>query len=528
MVSIKELEALLFQGKITRREFLVRTSAAGMMAALAPLAMPKSAVAATPKKGGRFRMGMAGGAVSDNLNPALLTDHVVMHINWQLRSCLVEIDHKGRPIPELAENWESTPDAATWTFNLRRDVEFHNGKTLDAEDVIYSVNLHRGESSKSVAKPYFKPVQNIRADGKHRVVFTLEKGNADFPFLLSDTHLTIVPAGTTDFSDGMGTGGYILEKFEPGVRSLVKRNPNYFKAGRAHFDEIELIVIADVTARTTALQTGAIDAMNRCELKTVHLLKRSPELQVIRTTGSKHYPFPMRTDTPPYDNNDARLALKYAVDREQMVKLILRGYGAVGNDTPIGPTYQFYASELPQRSYDPDKARFHLKKAGLSDHTFTLNASDAAFSGAVEAALLYQENARKAGLKIKVVREPNDGYWSNVWMKKAWTQSYYSGMPTEDWMFSQAYAIESKWNETFWKNERFNKLLVEARSELDNAKRREMYVEMQRILWAEGGTVIPIFTDFVDAATNKVKHGPLSNKFALDGMRCGERWWFEG
>jgi peptide/nickel transport system substrate-binding protein len=100
-------------------------------------------------------------------------------------------------------------------------------------------------------------------------------------------------------------------------------------------------------------------------------------------------------------------------------------------------------------------------------------------------------------------------------------------MPTEDWMFSQAYALDSKWNETFWKNGLFNQLLIEARSELDEAKRRDMYGEMQRLLWAEGGTVIPIFTDFVDAASSKIKFGPLSNKYALDGIRCGERWWYE-
>ena len=435
--------------------------------------------------------------------------------------------HKGEPIPELAESWASTPDAARWTFDLRKGVEFHNGKTMDAEDVIYSINLHRGAKSKSVAKPYFNSVREIRADGKHRVVITLESGNADFPFLMSDVHMVVVPAGTTDFSDGMGTGGYILESFEPGVRSLVKRNPNYWKAGRAHFDEIEIKCISDVNARTNALKTGSIDAMNRCELKTINLLSRLPGIQVIRMKGSKHYPFPMRTDMAPYDNNDVRLALKYAVDREQMVKIILRGYGSVGNDTPIGPTYRYYAKDLPQRPYDPDKARFHLKKAGLSSQTFTLYASDAAFTGGVDAALLYQENAKKAGIDIKVVREPSDGYWTNVWMKKEWTQSYYSGVPTEDWMFSQAYAIKSKWNETFWRNEKFNRLLKDARSELDETKRRDMYGEMQRILWDEGGTVIPIFSDFVDAADSKVKFGPLSNKFALDAFRCSERWWFE-
>jgi peptide/nickel transport system substrate-binding protein len=523
----KILEEMFSRGEISRRKFIEGAALLGLTAAASGILTPLQAKAATPKKGGRFRLGMAGGSISDNLDPALLTDHIPEHINWQVRNCLVEVNHKGQPIPELAESWESTPDAATWTFNLRKGVEFHNGKTLDAQDVIYSVNLHRGKDSKSVAKPYFNAVTDIRADGKYRVVCTLEGGNADFPFLMSDSHLTIIPDGTTDYSDGMGTGGYILQKFEPGTRCLVKRNPNYWKEGRAHFDEIETLYIADATARTNALSTNTIDAMNRCQLKTVNLLSKKPGLQIIRMKGAKHYPFPMRTDTAPFDNNDVRLALKYAVDREAMVKIILRGFGTVGNDTPIGPTYRYFNNDLPQRAYDPEKAKFHMKKAGMSDHVFKLHAADAAFAGAVDAAILYSENAKKAGINIEVVREPNDGYWSSVWMKKSWSQSYYSGMATEDWMFSQAYGIESTWNETFWKNGRFNKLLIEARSELDDAKRGSMYGEMQQILWDEGGTVIPLFADFVDAASDKVKFGPLSNKFALDAMRCGERWWFE-
>ena len=134
-------------------------------------------------------MGLAGGAISDTLDPALLNDWMIMVLNWQLRNCLVEVTHEGKPVPELAESWESSADAETWIFNLRKGVEFHDGKTLEAEDVLFSMNHHRGEDTKSVARPYLKAVKEIKADGKHRIVFRLEKGNADFPFYMSDTHL---------------------------------------------------------------------------------------------------------------------------------------------------------------------------------------------------------------------------------------------------------------------------------------------------------------------------------------------------
>ena len=526
MPKLDDLQINFLRGKINRREFMKQMSYLGLAGAVSPMLLKGAAVAATPNRGGRLRLAMAGGAISDTLDPTVFTDLLIMVLSWQLRNNLVEINHKSKPIPELAESWESSPDAATWIFNLRKGVEFHNGKSFEAEDVIFSMNRHRGEDSKSVARAYLKPVQELKADGKHRVVFKLDRGNADFPYFMSDTHLAIVPTGTTDFDKGIGTGGYSLVDFEPGVRSFVKRNPNYWKSGRAHFDEIEILSITDSNARTNALQTNTVDVMNRCELKTADMLKKSSGIKVIQVNGALHYTFPMRTDLAPFDNNDVRLALKYAIDREQLLNIILRGYGSVGNDTPIGPTYQYYAKDLPQRAYDPEKAKYHFKKAGMLDHTFTIHASDGAFTGGVEAAVLYSEHARKAGLKIAVKREPKDGYWKSVWMNKPWCQSFYSGKPTEDWMFSQAYSIESKWNETFWTNKRFNDLLVKARSELSSEKRREMYGEMQRIMWEEGGTVIPLFSDFVFATNNKVKHADLAGNFDLDGLRCSERWWF--
>ena len=528
MPDLKQLEHLLTWGEITRREFMTRVSALGLMVAVSPAFLATPAKAATPKKGGRLRLGMAGGSTTDSLDPATMTDAMAYNINWQVRNCLVEVDDKGNPVPELAESWESSPDAVKWVFKLRQSVQFHNAKTMKAADVIASINWHRGKESKSAAKGIVDPIADIKIDGDYTLVFTLKEGNADFPYILSDPHLTIVPAGTrgADWDKGLGTGGYTLIEWEPGFRALTKRNPNYWKEGRAHFDEIETLGIADVTARMTALNTGQIDAMNRFELKLIHLLKRVSGIQIINVTGTRHFSIPMLTDREPFNNNDARLAMKYAIDREQMLKLILRGFGSLGNDHPIAPNQKYYASELPQRAYDPDKARFHLKKAGMLDYTFKLHAADAAFGGAVDAAVLYKEHAAKAGIKIEVVREPDDGYWSNVWMKKPWVMCYWSGRATVDWMFSTAYSKDTKWNETHWYNDRFNKLLKEARAELDEIKRKEMYVEMQQLVRDDGGAVIPMFSNWVEAFNDKIQVVNPAGNWELDGLRCTERWWF--
>ena len=530
MAALKTHEHLLAHGKISRRDFLARLSTLGIITALSHSIFTAPAHANKPHKGGRLRIGLGGGSTTDSLDPATITDAMAYNINWQIRNCLTEVDNKGNLIPELAESWESSTDAKLWAFKLRRDVEFHNGKTLEADDVVFSLNHHRGVNSKSAAKGIVDPIESIKSDGKNTVMFILKDGNADFPFLMSDPHLTIVPAETliSEWEKGIGTGGYILQEWEPGYRAFVERNPNYWKADRAHFEEVETTGIVDATSRVVALNTGQIDAMNRFQLNLTHLLPRARDIQIINITGTKHYSMPMLTDRAPYNNNDVRLALKYAINREQMLEEILHGYGTVGNDHPIAPCQKCYASELPQRTYDPDKARFHLKKAGVLDHIFNLHVADAGWPGtdATAAAMLYKKNAAKAGIKIKVIMESDDGYWDKVWMKKSWVMCYWSGRATADWMFSTAYAADSSWNDSFWKHERFNKLLKEARAELDETKRHELYFECQRIINHKGGVIIPMFANIVEAASKRLNINNPAGNWEMDGNRCAERWWF--
>lgn len=527
MPEYENLERLFTQGLISRREFLARVSALGFAAALSPVFLPTDTQASKPKKGGRLRIGAPVSQTSDSLDPATIVTFHPAVLSWQLRNNLVEIDPDSKLVPELAVSWESTLDAKKWVFNLREGVEFHNGKTMDSKDVVFSINHHRGKESKSPVKFIADMIEEIKIDGKNKVLIILREGNADFPYLMSDYHLQIVPDETSEFNSGIGTGGYIFVSYEPGVKSLVKRNPNYWKEGRAHFDEVETIGINDVNSRTTALRTGQVDVIGRCDMKTFHLLAKSPGIQGVETTGTRHYTIPMHSDLKPYNNNDIRLALKFAIDREQLLKTVLRGHGFIGNDHPISPANRYYASELPQRKYDPDKAKYYLRKAGITDNVFNLHTADAAFQGAVDVAILYKEQAAKAGININVIREPNDGYWSDVWLKKEWCFSYWWGRPTEDWMLSSTYAAGATWNESFWKHDRFNKLLKEARTELDETKRREMYVEMQRIICDEGASVIPLFPSDLLASTTKLKYEKVASNIEMDGFRLHERWWFE-
>ncbi len=527
MSDLSILLRLFEQNKISRRQFVSQAAALGLTAAISPALLSGVAKAAGPVKGGRLIMGCTGGSTTDSMDPATLTSNMNQNLNWQIRNNLVEIDHNLQPVPELAESWDASPDAKVWTFKLHKGIEFHNSKTMTAEDVIYSINHHRGEKSKSGAKALLTNIKDIKSNDPYEVIFELAGGSADFPFIMGDYHLPICPAGTTgqQWEDGVGSGPYILENWEPGVRAFAKRNPNYWKEGRGHFDEIETLSIVDTNARTNALKTGQINYMDRVELKTVHLMKRMPGINVTATTGTAHYTMPMLTDVKPYNDNNVRMALKLAVDRAELLKQILRGYGELGNDHPIAPVNRYFAKDLEQRGYDPDKAKFYMEKAGMLDHTFNLHAADAAFSGAVDAAIMVKEQAKKAGITINVVREPDDGYWSNVWMKKEWCMCYWGGRPTEDMMFTVAYAAGAPWNDTNWENKRFNELLVAARAELDTDKRAKMYAEMQEICRDDSGTILPMYNQMVEASSAKLAHGPISGHMAMDGMRIAERWW---
>jgi peptide/nickel transport system substrate-binding protein len=510
--------------RISRRGLLKTGAAAGVLAASG---VPLRA----QQRGGTLRLGLAGANTSDSWDSRTHSDsYMVISGHGAVFDCLTEVAANGELIGELAESWEASADAVTWTFKLRTGVTFHNGKPFGADDVITSLSMHTAEGAKSAAQPIVENIEEMTKVNDHEVTFTLKAANADFPFLLSDYHLCIFPDGQVEeaIAKGIGTGLYRVESFDPGVRTLLTRVDSHYKDGRAGwFDSVEIIAINDSSARMNALMTGQVDAVNRVDFKTEPLMRANPMINIFEVTGNQHFTFPMLTQVDPFTNLKVRQALKHAVNRQELVDKILLGHGAVANDHPIGPANQYYHRDLEQNSYDPDKAAALLKEAGMEGLTVDLSASSAAFAGAVDAAQLYQASAKAAGININVVQEPADGYWSNVWLKKPWCASYWSGRSTEDWMFSSAYESGAPWNDTGWENARFQELLLTARAELDSDKRREQYYEMQMLLSSEGGSVIPMYANFVDAHSTKLTNsGTIGNVFQMDGSRFIERWWF--
>lgn len=511
-----------------RRDFLKHSVAAGLSLTAASTLLSTSALAA-PQKGGTLRIGMADGATSDSWDPAVTNTRYMIHMNHVNRNMLTEIKSDNKLGPELAKSWEASDDAAQWTFELVDGAEFHNGKSFSAEDVVDTINYHRNPDTGSAVASLLASVDDIKADGKNRVVIKLKSGNADLPYVMTDYHLCILPSngeGGVNV-DPIGTGPYRVESHDPGVRTVLKRNPNYWKSDAAYFDDVVFTSVSDATARQTALSTGDIDAIDEVDLKTVEFLKRTNGVEVDEAASSSYASLPMRMDVAPFNNHDVQMALKYAMNREEWIQKVRRGYGTIGNDHPVGPAMPFYAGDIEQRQYDPDKAKFHLKKAGMDSLKVDLHTSDAPFAGGVDACILYKEAAMKAGIDINVVREPNDGYWSNVWNSKPFCLAQWGARPVPDMILSLVYESGVAWNESNFSNEQFDKILVAARAELDESKRAEMYRELQQIIRDDCGVVVPFFKNYVYARRSNVQHGEgLTGTWPLDGYKATERWWF--
>lgn len=527
---VAEIMAQAKAKKLNRRGFMEGMLATGATVAGASALWGTKVAAQTPKKGGTFRVGIHDGNTADSLDPGTTESVFMIQLNHATRSYLTEITNTNQLGPDLADSWEATKDdASEWRFVLNPDATFHNGNKVTPEDVVASINFHRGDETASAAKALLTDVTDVKADGDNAVIISMAAGNADLPYLMSDYHLVILPAkpdGGIDWESGVGSGPYKIASIEPGVRGELVRHDDWHREG-AWFDSINLLVLNDPNARQTALITSQVDAVSLVDLKTSALLQRAPGVLLDDVASGAHVTLPMFCDVEPFNDVNVRLALKHAINREELIDKFLFGHGTVGNDHPIAPSLPYHAADLEQRTYDPDKANFYLKEAGLDNLSIKLSAADSAYAGAVDMCVLFAEQARSADIDIEVVREPNDGYWSNVWLVKPFVFVAWGARPTPDVMFSLAYKSDAAWNESHWQNVRFNELLLQAKAELDDAKRTEMYAEMQLLCRDDGGTIVPVFNNRVGARRDNVMHEEnIASNWELDGARAYQRWWF--
>ncbi len=503
----QELNHLLHEaakGRMSRREFVGRAGALGVSAAMAGTLLSTAARADTPKKGGTLRAGVQGGDSTDTLDPALAASPAPFLINSTWGETLVEVSEKNVVSMRLAEEVSSSPDATQWMFKIRKGVKYHNGAVMTPDDVVATLKRHTDEKSKSGALGIVKGIKDMKVDGD-TVTLTLSGPNADLPFLMADYHLIIQPGGGADKpTAGIGTGPYKISSFEPGVRCAFEKHADYWDADRGHADAVEIFIINDNTARTAAVQSGQVHMIDRVDPKIVDLLKGVSGVSIKSAAGRGHYVFIMECNKPPFDNNDLRMALKLSINRKEMLEKILGGLGSIGNDFPINAAYPLFDETIPQREYDAAAATAAYKKSGHDGSPILLQVAPGAFPGAVEAAQLFVQSANAAGIPLQVKLEPDDGYWTNVWNVAPFCASYWGGRPVQDQMYSTAYQSTADWNDTKFVNKRFDELLLAARGELDQTKRKAEYSEMANLVRDTGGVIVPMFNDFVEAVSDTV------------------------
>lgn len=313
--------------------------------------------------------------------------------------------------------------------------------------------------------------------------------------------------------------------YEPGIRFIGKRNPNYWKKNAAWADSYEQITLLDPSTRVNAILTDAVDYIDRADFKVVDRLRSNTNLQIIENVGTLYFSSAMDSRVAPFNDNNVRHALKYAVDRQEFVDKINLGYGTVGNDHPVPPNDPYFNTELAQRPYDPDKARYHLRQAGLDDLKVAFHASEAAYNGAVDAGLLFRESAAEAGIDLNVVREPNDGYWSDVWPSKSFVALHWMPAATPTTQFEIAYALGTPWADGFLCHDRFEELLKLAKAEFEFDKRREILWEMQQIQSDEGSNHVFLLETSINVASRNVG-GAGSDAYSVNQEnRVADRLW---
>jgi peptide/nickel transport system substrate-binding protein len=515
------------QNKATRRDVMGWLMAGGIGIATAGsiVTYATHALAQTPKKGGRLRVAGSGTSTADTVDPAkqsFSTDYARCNMFY---NGLTSLDGKLAPQLALAESIEN--DKATiWTIKLRKDVVFHDGKKLTAADVVYSLNRHKDPSVGSKAKSLAEQMTAIKEIGPNEVQITLSAPNADLPVVLGTFHFLIIKDGTTDFSTAVGTGPYKCQEFKPGVRSIAVRNDAYWKPGQPYLDEIEFIGIPDESSRVNALLSDDVQMIAAVNARSAGRISSTPGYQIHETKSGNYTDLVMRVDAAPTQNPDFVLAMKYLFDREQMRSAIVRGFAVLGNDHPIDPTNRFYNSELPQRPFDLDKAKFHFQKSGIGSAAVPIVASPAA-DNSVEMALLLQQAGQKIGLNLDIQRVPADGYWTNHWMKHPLGFGNINPRPSADILLTLFFKSDAAWNECGWKNEKFDQLLAAARAETDEAKRKQMYWDMQALVHEGSGIGIPIFLSLIDGLSTKVKGLGSIPLGGLMGYNFAENVWLE-
>ncbi|MBV7696309.1 ABC transporter substrate-binding protein [Streptomyces sp. TRM70350] len=493
---------------LRRRGFLAATGAASL-GALALTGCGSSDSPATsegdgkPKRGGRLRAAFAGGGASETLDPHLANLFVDAARAKALFDKLADYGPDLAAEPRLATKWEANKTLDRWQVTLR-EATFHDGKPVTAADVLYSYRRIADPKQAFRAKASLEPIDldASRATGERSVEFVLKRPTAEFPNVLAAFGAYIVPENASDFDKKpIGSGPFRFVSFAPGRSAVFRRYDDYWE-GAPHLDELEFVVANEESARVNALLGGQVEYAHELNPTTARAHENQGQIEIVRLRNSAMQAFVMKTDRPPFDDKRVRQAFFLIADRKELVDGALSGAGEIGNDL-FGKGYEYYADGLPQREQDLDKARALLKQAGADNLKVTLDTSAVA-AGFTEAASIFRDQAKKAGVTIEVKMGSKDSYWSDI-LDSGTLACYRSGAMPIEAHISQRLLSDSTTNATKWQHKDFDALYQQAQSTRDKTERAAVYERMQRRLYTEGGFLVWGFADWILGTARNVK-----------------------
>lgn len=509
---------------ISRRRLLVGA------AALGAVALPKWRMfASTPVRGGTLRISVDRDVGVTGLNPFLARVNSEYLLAEALYSGLTRLGPGMSAEPDLAESWNASDDLTEWSFRLRRGVTFHDGSALTASDVAASFAAILDEATGSPARRNTGPIEKVSAPDDSSVVFRLSVPYADLPVALTNPPAKVVPAAVIESglerldTAAIGSGPFRLASIEPDRLVVLERNDSYYDKARPYLDRIEMVVYPDITAEGSALVAGDVDLMMAAQPAEFARFEGAPGVVPMRVETGQFLSVNMRCDEGPFADMRVRQALGMTVDREAMVARVAQGYGRPGNDTPIAPVHRYHA-DLPLKKRDIAGARALLAEAGYPDGLdLTLTVSDRRTR--TELADAISEMAKEAGFNISVRKIPHAVFLEEVWKNGSFYISFYNFLPTEDAILSLLYTSDASWNETHWNNPDFDAAVADARSTIDETRRRKLYADAQKLMYRQVPSVIPVFFDHLSARRDYVEGYDLHPRgavFRLDYAWLGD------
>lgn len=420
-----------------------------------------------------------------HLVPAASSIQVYQHIY----NGLVDTDGEGNIIPELAKSWDMIDDT-TYQFNLREDVKFHNGREMTAEDVKYSFERIIDPDTSSIAESYFSMVEDIEIPDDNTVIFKLDSPFAGFLENVAHVWAAVVPKEVVEENGDLrqvasGTGPFKLEEWVPDEKSVLVKNEEYFEEGLPKVDKIEFLVMKDESARIAALRSGQVH-LSSISSDAAEILEEQDNLNIINYPSLDYTYAGFNTMEEPFDDPKVRLALSYAIDREEIADIVYGGQASVTG--PVPPPQQVWALDINEYSSyggsQIEEAKELLKEAGYEEDelNFTIKTSST-YAYMVDTALAIQNQLSNIGVSTNIELVEWGTYidaWSNT-DHQLLVGLNGSGV-TPDRALHFFFHTEGTANVWGFSNQKFDELVEKARVTLDQEERYELYAEAQKLI----------------------------------------------